>query len=338
MAPKFKGNSDDWLDDQKSIRRLRSAHLKKPGRLKEDIPAAEANGIVAEIFPKQCRVILDSGVEEACFYKRAQILGETEEGLRERSPVAVGDRVKVKVERQGSGGVVEGVCRRTSKLVRPAPDREQRSVHVIASNIEHLLVVGSVIMPDFSPGLVDRFLIAAEVGEIQPIICINKFDLLTDTNRTWSIYEDMGYEVFEISAKQKIGVERLSKRLSGKKTVFCGHSGVGKTSLIRALLGENIGKIGDVNFATGKGRHTTTGAVLLRAPENSIWIDTPGVREFGLAGVELQDLKNYFPEFVKHGCKIKDCLHYNEDGCAVKDEPRYQSYRRIFESLKSGGY
>jgi ribosome biogenesis GTPase len=123
-----------------------------------------------------------------------------------------------------------------------------------------------------------------------------------------------------------------------KKAAFCGHSGVGKTSLLASLLeNREIGKIGEVNSATGKGRHTTTGSIMLAGPEQSSWIDTPGVRQFGLA-VPADKLREYFPEFLGLDCSNKGCMHYNEEGCNARALSRYQSYRRIFESLSSGGY
>jgi ribosome biogenesis GTPase / thiamine phosphate phosphatase len=125
----------------------------------------------------------------------------------------------------------------------------------------------------------------------------------------------------------------LQERIAGKLSVFCGHSGVGKTSLLRVLLGREIGRIGELSQATGKGRHTTTGAVLLEGPGCRV-IDTPGIREFGVVGIEPEELRHYFPEFRELGCAVTDCLHEDEPGCVAQELPRYSSYRRVLTSLK----
>jgi ribosome biogenesis GTPase len=166
---------------------------------------------------------------------------------------------------------------------------------------------------------------------------LNKLDQLpADAAKPTRIYRELGYSVFEISTKQKIGIDALLEKVRGKGAVFCGQSGVGKTSLLRVLLGTNIGKIGDISSATGKGKHTTTAAILLNGPEGSDWIDTPGVREFGLLEIKPEQLKDQFPEFRDLKCEAPSCLHETEEGCAAKSSERYPSYRRIMESLRSG--
>jgi ribosome biogenesis GTPase len=111
---------------------------------------------------------------------------------------------------------------------------------------------------------------------------------------------------------------------------------VGKTSLLRVLLGTAVGKVADVSGATGKGKHTTTAAILLQGPEGSDWIDTPGVREFGLAEIQPEQLKDQFPEFNNLKCQAPSCLHESEEGCAARELPRYSSYRRMIDSLRAG--
>ena len=118
--------------------------------------------------------------------------------------------------------------------------------------------------------------------------------------------------------------------------VFCGHSGVGKTSLLNRLLGASNRKVGDVSEFTGKGKHTTTSAVLLEGSEEGKWIDTPGVRAFGLVGLVPEELKNYFPEFSDLPCSEHGCSHIGEPDCQAATTPRYANYRRIFESLQAG--
>jgi ribosome biogenesis GTPase len=187
MSPKFKGNSEDWLDSEEESANAsrsvgtRAAEVKKAARQDraKTLPAEEANAVVAEVFPNQCRVrlLISPAQEFLCSYRRANVMKESAE-VRERSPVAVGDRVKV--ERIGSqNGIVAGVCARSNYLSRPAPGRENvRFQHVIAANVDFLAIVVSAREPAFSAGLVDRYLVAAAFAGIEPIICLTKVDLL----------------------------------------------------------------------------------------------------------------------------------------------------------------
>ncbi|MEK6579157.1 MAG: GTPase RsgA, partial [Bdellovibrionota bacterium] len=159
MSPKFRGNSDDWLDDQGPSRGDRDK--KKPTARSRFLLDAEGNARIAEVFPKQARVILDEGgASLVCGYKRAAIFGTSD--VRERAPVAVGDHVVVKAT-SSSTGIIEGLCERTTFLFRPAPDRgEGETIQVIVSNIDRLVIVASAENPEFSPGIVDRYLVAAQ--------------------------------------------------------------------------------------------------------------------------------------------------------------------------------
>ncbi len=345
--------SEDWMDDQQSARfHARSHHRKisaSTARSKGAAPleAEEANSTVIEVFPQLCRVRLDTdGSERLCSYRRAQVYehGLGGEGTRERSPVAVGDRVRASTA-DSQSGVVEGVARRQNQLVRPAPGRERDEnsgvlpIHVVAANIEDLVIVASAVQPEFSPGLIDRFLVAAQISGIRPVLCVSKLDLVDDGQRPWGLYSDLGLPVFEISSKSGLGVDVLRQELSGRRVVFCGHSGVGKTSLLRQLTRAEVGRVGEVSEATGKGRHTTTSAVLLHAPGNSLWIDTPGMRAFGLLGVRPETLQQYFTELEVAPCAQKPCSHGPETenpGCAARGLPRYESFSRIRTSLLEG--
>ncbi len=348
MSPKFRGNGNDYLDDEDA------GMGRSPARRKKKVPEArslglssqEANAIVAEVFPNQCRVILDSNQSSLlCSYRRAGVVSKVKaEGeIRERSPVAVGDRVLVK-STGSSTGVIEGVCVRRNCLSRPAPGRDGVKIHhVIAANVDFVLVVASVQEPEFSSGVVDRFLIAAEAEGIAPLLCITKLDLLGQGDSPakgtpWSVYPQLGYGLFEVSPKEAVGLESLLKVIQDKTVVFCGHSGVGKTSLLRRLLGSDIGRVGQVNEQTGKGRHTTTGAVLLGGPGISKWIDTPGIRAFGLAKIAPHELSQNFPEFRNLACPQVGCLHVEELGCLAQSFTRYSAYRRILESILAGDY
>jgi len=351
MAPKFRGNSEDWMDDHRSSKNKRAdGARKKTAKARQmDLSPEKANATVAEVFPKQCRVKQDG--EKGfllCSYRRAQVIGEVrDEEFKQRAPVAVGDRVLV--ESTGSQtGVLTGVSSRRNTLLRIAPGRlEKKFVHVLAANIDVVLIVASVAEPEFSPGLIDRFLVAAEFEGIQPIICVTKMDLCSEPESQtpekalglvtpWRCYSQIGYSVLELSIHSKVGLDQLLSLIVGKTVVFCGQSGVGKTSLLNTILGQPRGKVGAVSESTGKGRHTTTSALLLDGPEGSQWIDTPGVREFGLPQIQAHDLGKAFPEFAHLPCTQKGCQHFNEKVCDARSEYRYPSYLRIYQSLLEG--
>lgn len=335
QMPKFRGGSDDWLDDEAEKGSAARSKMKKPSHARATaLPAEEANATVAEVFPKQCRVRLDGDEREfLCAYRRAGVLRNEE--IRERTFVTVGDRVRVAVLNPQSG-VVEGVCERRNRLFRPAPGKEGKTVHhVIAANLDVVAIVASARNPDFSAGLVDRYLIATQAAKIEPLICVTKMDLAA-AERPWKIYQDLGFQVVEVCAKQGIGTEALKARLNGKTVLFCGQSGVGKTSLLRILLDREIGRVREISEATGRGQHTTTSTVLIGGPDGSRWIDSPGVREFGLAEVAAEDLQKFYPEFAGVQCAAAACDHAGEEGCGAEGFPRHAVYRRIFESLKAG--
>ena len=289
-------------------------------------------GVVSEVFPRFCNVILDSEAGQSdpkkllCTYRRAQII-ERDAEWRERSPVAPGDEVLVKV--LGSkDGVIETLLPRRNTIQRKAPGKEGKVIHTIAANIDYVVVVSALHDPNFSPGLVDRFLIAAQKAQIVPLLVINKTDLKeNEIEKPWKLYEDLGFQCFPLSTHQNEGIEKLAEVLKGKTSVFCGHSGVGKTSLLRTLFGEVFGKIGDINKITRKGKHTTTVSTLLQAKHRTRFIDTPGIKEFGLFLIEPKELIEYFPEI--HEIQLR---HDSIEGL-----PRLESYLRIKAALEDEG-
>jgi len=356
MSPKFRGDSDDWMDDEDASggRKGAAKPKKNPATKAAFLAPEQANATVAEVFPKLCRVRLDEAVDGAgdaaaagagsgvaaqaeilCSYRRAGVVGQADVEIRERTPVAVGDRVQASRVSPDSG-VVEGVCERRNRMMRPAPGRDAQQ-HVLAANVDVVAIVVALRNPEFSPGLIDRFLVGAQAAGAEPILCLTKIDLLEDgKTKPWQVYVDLGFSVHEVSVRTHAGVAGLRRALTDKSVVFCGRSGAGKTSLLRDLLGSDIGRVGEVSEATGKGKHTTTSAVLLGGPGRSQWIDTPGVREFGLADIEPEELQGFFPELADLRCEHSDCEHAGEPGCKALGLPRYSSYLRILGSLKTG--
>jgi ribosome biogenesis GTPase len=330
MSPKYRGDDDDYNNSDEERGSHGTGRVVKKRKPKMGyLPTESANGTVVEVFPNQCKVLSDeSKTEFACTYRKARLPNPD---IRERAPVAVGDRVVF--EAVGTrDGVIDGVCERRNMLARPAPERASR--HVIVANVDMLAIVAASQNPDFAPGLVDRFLVAAQAVGIEPIICITKLDGFNPAGeKPWQLYRDVGFTVIETSAKTGLGLKELKSVLEGKLTTFCGHSGVGKTTILTALLGFEVGRTAEVSTSTGKGMHTTTGAYLI--PGTRL-IDTPGIREFGLLNIAPEKLRNYFPEFQSLHCEEKDCWHRDEAGCEALSLPRYTSYRRMIESLIAG--
>lgn len=238
------------------------------------LPPEAGNATIVELFPNQSAALLD-GADKAslCGYRMATLAARGAE--RERSPVCVGDRVLVQEN------VIVHRCERRNSLVRRAPNARNPLRHAVVANIDLLVVVASTRDPDFTPGIVDRFMAAATAQAIPTLLCVNKADLLEPGEAPpWAAYP----AVVTCSAREGAGVEELARRLLGKTTAFCGHSGVGKTSLLRRLLGDDgYGRVGAISQASGKGRHTTTGAILLQGPGGSRFIDTPGIMNFEAA-------------------------------------------------------
>lgn len=336
QGSKSKGSSfiENWLDDEDHQKRGKPRPKKKPAK-SAALPLEESNATVSEVFPNQARVRLDEGSEILCTYRRAQVISVGTEDYRERTPVAVGDRVRAE-KLNPQSGVIDGICARRCFLARPAPGRDDPNlIHVIAANLDLLVIVASVDLPEFSPGLVDRYLIASEAAGIPTLLCVTKSDLIKAGEPLWEEYGKLGYRWLLTSAKKHEHVEELKKEVAGKTTAFCGHSGVGKTSVFRELTRKpEFGKVGEVNLQTGKGKHTTTSAVLhWDEATKSNWIDTPGVREFGLRGVKPESLKDYFPEFRDLDCAKRGCSHVGAPECQASGLFRHQSYLRIYDSL-----
>lgn len=261
--------------------------------------------------------------------------------IDERHPVAVGDAVEFTPSEEPGRereGVIEEVRPRHGCLTRMYQGR----VHTIAANVDVAVIVSALAQPSPKPHLIDRYLVAAHAGDITPVICFNKCDLDeggADSLRR--VYERLGYRVIVCSAAAGIGIEDVRDAISGKVSVFVGQSGVGKSSLINAVVPGLELETGDVSEMTEKGRHVTTTARLLPLPFGGFVVDTPGVRSFALGRVGRAELELHFIEIepLVAECKFPDCTHIHEAGCAVLaavdagriDERRYLSYRKMFE-------
>jgi ribosome biogenesis GTPase len=218
----------------------------------------------------------------------------------------------------------------------------------VAANIDRVVVVVAVAKPGIRTGLIDRYLLAVEQGGAQPVLCVNKVDLATAAEQggldLLEPYYQLGLPVVLCSAARGQGIEELRRILDGHLSVFVGHSGVGKSSLLNTLKPELDLTTAAVRRADGTGRHTTTRSHLYKLAGETWIIDTPGIREFGLWNLEAGEIGSYFPELVEWApaCKFANCTHSHEPQCAVKQAvdggqipvARYEAYLRILASLK----
>lgn len=263
--------------------------------------------------------------------------------LRQNLPLlVVGDRVVW--QPAGEGGVVTALLERSSQLARPDGQGELKA---LAANIDQILVVAAP-APIYSPDLINQYLAAAELTGISPLLVFNKIDLIDEHNREQveallGIYQRIGYPVLTASTKREHGLDVLIGQLQGHTSAFVGQSGVGKSSLVQALLPQARIHVGDLSAQSGLGQHTTSTARLYHLPTGGQIIDSPGVREFRLWPMSRQELAQGFAEFRRYlgQCKFRDCSHQHEPGCALKQaladgeisRQRLESYHKIAQQL-----
>jgi len=261
--------------------------------------------------------------------------------------VVCGDKVVIRPSisnEERDRGIVETVLDRKSTLSRPD---YYDGIKPIAANIDQIIVVSSIV-PALSTHIIDRYLVACEHAQIEPIIVINKVELLSEEEfvalkQQLSIYEKIGYRVIYASCVSEQGLDDLSAVLINKVNVLVGQSGVGKSSLVNQLLPDSQEIVGEVSSNSGLGQHTTTAAKLIPFTLGGELIDSPGVREFGLWHLPVEDITNGFIEFRQYlgGCKFSDCTHRNDPGCLIRaavengeiSAERYDSYLKIVDSL-----
>lgn len=271
-------------------------------------------------------------------------------GIRSTNPVAVGDRVQIVPNNEGTAFITEIEDRR-NYIIRKSINLSKQS-HIIAANVDQAILVVTVANPQTSTTFIDRFLASAEAYRVPVILVFNKTDLLDDDMRRYqeamvNLYQTIGYECHQISAENGDGVDNLRPLLKDKITLLSGNSGVGKSTLINRLVPEANLRTSEISDAHNTGQHTTTFSEMIRLDEGWL-IDTPGIKGFGTFDMEPEELTSYFKEIFhfSQDCRFSNCTHTHEPGCAVLKaledhyiaESRYQSYLSMLEDKDEGKY
>lgn len=266
--------------------------------------------------------------------------------------MAVGDEVVFELEEDKDTGVIKEILPRKNYIIRKSINLSKRS-HILAANIDHVYLIVTLVAPQTQTGFIDRFLVTAEAYHIPVTILFNKVDLYAEEDMDiledfMSIYRNAGYRCLTISAKQENSVAFLRDEIKGKKVMFGGHSGVGKSTLINSIDSNLDLKVGEISSYHLSGQHTTTFAEMFELQSGGYIIDTPGIRAFGLIDFDKAELSHYFPEMRKalHECKFNNCQHLNEPQCAVKDAveegkisaERYYNYVKMMEEDEDETY
>lgn len=298
--------------------------------------------LVVGSLPAHVEILIDSEVQNTQVSRRNVKVAKVHPALvaELNSPLVVGDRVRV--AQLGPKELWAVACEpRQTLLARPAVERE-RYAQPLVSNAGVLWAVVAMASPPMRPGLVDRMFVAAAAGGLEPRILVTKCDLPSEdqTSEWLERYESLGFAVIRTSIISGEGLDTIRHALAGPFSVLVGQSGVGKSSIVRAIIPEQPIAIGEISQATGKGRHTTTVTRYYKLPEGGAVVDTPGLRELGLWGATREHLDTAFPDVTSlfAGCRFDDCRHLAEPGCAVRDDPsmpaeRLASWHKLSEEI-----
>ena len=308
----------------------------------EELKRETIDGVVVKNTGSSYIVRSNSGEEYPCRIKGNFRI----KGIRTTNPVAVGDSVKI-MHAADDAYYIKEILPRKNYIIRRASNLSKES-HILGANIDRAILVASIFNPETPTTFIDRFLSTSEAYSIPALIVFNKSDLWTPeiteyANELKDMYEKIGYEVIFTSATNGEGIEELKSLIKNKISLLAGNSGVGKTSLINALVpGLNL-KTGDVSDIHHTGTHTTTFSEMIPLPEGGELIDIPGVKGFGMIEYQPAEVGHYFPEIFKKSseCRYGDCRHLGEPGCAVEEAvekgeispSRFASYLSIMEEV-----
>ncbi len=271
-------------------------------------------------------------------------------GIRATNPIAVGDHVLVEHSDEEPTANIIGIDERKNHLIRKSVNLS-KATHIIAANIDQMVLIASLEKPRTSTGFIDRLLVTAEAYHIPAMLVFNKHDLydenlLKQLAYLMDVYQSLGYPCLTTSVVDELNLDSLKEMMVGKVSLLSGHSGVGKSALINKIDPSLDLRTGIISTAHDKGMHTTTFAEMFPLTEGGAVIDTPGIKEFGLVEFEKTELAQRFPEYreLMHDCKFNNCIHLDEPGCAVKAalesgviEPfRYTNYMNMLQELISG--
>ena len=272
-------------------------------------------------------------------------------GIRSTNPVAVGDRVTLVTNQEGTA-FITAIEDRRNYIIRKSQNLSKQS-HILAANVDMAMLVVTVAHPQTSTTFIDRFLASAEAYAVPAVLVFNKTDILSPEEAHYQqmmtdLYTTVGYDCYQISAAYGDGVDALRKVLEGKVTVLSGNSGVGKSTLINLIVPGASQRTAEISCVHDTGMHTTTFSEMLSLPQGGYVIDTPGIKGFGTFDMEPEEISGYFKEIFRFSrdCRFNNCTHTHEPGCAVLkalDEhyiaaSRYQSYLSMLEDKDEGKY
>lgn len=268
-------------------------------------------------------------------------------GASSTNPVAVGDLVRY--EYDGDTGVITEILPRKNYIIRKSANLS-RQAHIIAANIDQVMLICTLDFPEVKLPFLDRILLTCEVYNVPVTIVLNKIDLYKETHAEsleafYNIYHrSAGYEIMEVSAKEGTGIDAIREKCKDRIVLFSGVSGVGKSSLIKAIDPALTPRTGEISAAHLQGKHTTTFYEMYKVATGGFIIDTPGIRGFGLVDLKQEEIALYFPEMLKasEGCRFTPCTHTHEPGCAVKEAVEeglisYERYSSYLGMLEEGG-
>ncbi|WP_238807863.1 ribosome small subunit-dependent GTPase A [Emticicia aquatica] len=267
-------------------------------------------------------------------------------GLKVTNPIAVGDRVVYEMEDEvRNAGIISDILPRENYIIRQSVHKTAHG-HLLATNLDQAVLIATLDFPRTSLGFIDRFLVAAESFRIPTVLIFNKLDLLNDEQISYQhelteLYESLNYKCIFTSAIDGTGVQDFFNILKGKVSLLSGHSGVGKSTLVNAIAPDLDLRTSQVSTFANKGVHTTTFAEMFEIAHETFIIDSPGIKELGLADIEKEEIGHYFPEILElmNECRFHNCLHLDEPNCAVKEavmegkiaQSRYFSYLSMMD-------